>query len=432
MKKLLLASVATLAVAAFAAGQAMAADETNNGLKLGLGGYYSVQGAYGWQSDTAGKPGQNVEKGDILQYGEINFVAEKTFDNGLTVGYKGVFELPVSTSDSSGHAVGGVPAVAVRQDYGYFSGNWGRFELGQNYSPLYYMSMGAPAVNDEFDSIDPDFNLVNITAASATGTGTSNVLGTGNYSTIGFTPFYHTGSSAGLLADKVVYYTPRFNGFQVGASYTPSSNRTGDGTKSATGGFAPNNIYGANAQDQRLEIAAGYDASLYGVGVKVSGGYGHAQLENNLAGAGGLSGPVVAQLKDEQSWIAGAQLSYMGWTFGGGYLWDNNGQSFHSGSLNADGESNVWNAGLGYEVGPYHAGVTYYDSETDVIHTATSTFKSNDELKRWVIGGGYKVAPGVDLETTLQFQDYATARSDLNAAGNNDATVLTVGTTINF
>ncbi len=427
MKKLLLASAATLAVTAFAAG-AMAADEANNGLKLGLGGYYSVQGAYGWQKDSAGEPGQNVQKSDIFQYGEINLTAEKTFDNGLTVGYKGVFMLPVSTAAGTA-GVGGTPTTQIRQDYGYFSGNWGRFELGQNYSPLYYMSMGAPAVNDEFDSIDPDFNLVNVTTATAASTGaTTNVVGAGNYATVGFTPFYKSGSSSGLLSDKVVYYTPRFNGFQLGASYTPSANRTGDGTKSATGGFVANNFTGA--QNERLEVAGGYDTSWSGVGVKISGGYGHAESENNVA----ANAPTVpnSQFKDEQSWIAGAQLSYLGWTVGGGYLWDNNGQSFHSGALNADGESKIWNAGVGYDFGPYHAGVTYYQNSTDVIHTTTSTFTSTDKLKRWVVGGGYKVAPGVDLETTLQFHKYETANSAANLSGNNNATVFTLGTTVNF
>jgi len=428
MKKLLLASVATLAVAAFAAGQVQAAD-SNDGLKLTLGGYYSAQGAYGWQNDGAGQPGHNVEKDGIFTYGEVSFNAEKTFDNGLTAGYKGVLELPVS------NGAGTVPTTVVRQDFGYFSGNWGRFELGENYSPLYYMSMGAPAVNDEFDSIDPDFALANITGAAATQTGaTTNVLGAGNYATVGFTPFYKLGSSSGLLDDKVVYYTPRFNGFQVGGSFTPSANRTGDGTQSATGGFVANNTVAA--QDQRLEVAASYDSSLApiglaGVGLKASGGYGHAQLEDNGASNGLVAN---SQLKDEQSWIAGAQLAYLGWTVGGGYLWDNNGMSFHDAAtgLSANGESNIWNVGLGYELGPYHAGVTYYQNDTDTIHTTTTTFKSTDKLNRWVLGGGYKVAPGVDLETTLQFHKYETADSGANPLGNNNATILTVGTTVNF
>ena len=99
---------------------------------------------------------------------------------------------------------------------------------------------------------------------------------------------------------------------------------------------------------------------------------------------------------------------------------------------------------LGYAVGPYHAGVSYYDSQIDVLRgtgvaanaaTAIGTFaayKSTDELQRWVIGGGYGVAPGVDLNTSLQFDKYSTDFSNLNTAGNNNATVFTVGTTVNF
>jgi predicted porin len=477
MKKLLLASVATVAVAAFAAG-AQAAD-ASSGLKLGLGGYFSVQGGYAAQSDgvtgATAQPGHNVQKADVFEYGELHFSAEKSFDNGLTAGYRAVLEVPVSgrtpsPSTSSGaqtaNATTGTtsPTVAVRQDYGYFSGNWGRFEAGQNYSPVYYMAVSAPSVNDEFDSIDPDFNLVNITPSYASNT--AGLIGTGvaaaqaqaintknnysgqftsagNYATVGMTPFYKTG---GMLGDKVVYYTPRFNGFQLGADYQPDQDRTGDGTKSATSGFIANQT--SYQQTDRAEIGVAYDGKFSGVGVKVGGGYAHADAGTQVA----LTN---SQLKDEQAWTGGAQLSYMNWTLGGGYLWDNNGQSFSAttstktaaagnvgnafSTITADGETNTWNAGLGYAVGPYHAGVSYYDSQIDVLRntgtsatTTYSAYKSTDKLDRWVVGGGYGVAPGVDLNTTLQFDKYQTADSALNPTGNNNATVFTVGTTVNF
>lgn len=432
MKKLLLASVAILAIAAFAAGQAQAADAQDSGLKLTVGGYLSVQGAYVSQSDSVGQPGHNLAKTDIFQYGELHFTAEKTFDNGLTVGYEGVLD------DGTDSTAGGNVLASFRQDFAYFSGNWGRLEAGQNYSPLYYMSMGAPAVNDEFDSIDPDFSLVSITSANTSLTGGStgvasslaaSHVGTGNYATVGFTPFYRGGQDS-LLADKVVYYTPRFNGFQLGADYAPSPNRTGDGTKSALGGMVNDNLpatTAAGAQDERYDIAAGYDGTFSGVGVKASGGYGHSTLEN--------SGTSFAGGKDEQGYIGGAQLSYMNWTLGGGYVWDNNGQKFTSGTLSANGDTKIWNAGLGYAVGPYHAGVTYQQSSTDVLRDISTVVASDDQLKRWVVGGGYKVAPGVDLETTLQFDKYQTANpsgANANPLGNNNATVFTVGSTVNF
>lgn len=477
MKKLLLASVATLAIAAFAAGQAQAADAKNEGLKLGVGGYMSVQGAVANQDDGAGQPGLNKKNGDLFQYGEINLTAEKAFDNGLSAGYKGVLMIPTNNTGTSG---GTNPTVTIRQSYGYFTGNWGRLEAGQNYSPTYYMAVNAPNANESFDSLDPDFNLVNITsstagntASSSTVTGqvgnggavtlgtngdtvftTGQIAGNGNYATTGATPFYKSG---GLLGDKVVYYTPRFNGFQLGGAFQPSASRTGDNTKSATSGFVASNT--TKQQDDRYDIAASYTGKYQGVGVKVGGGYAHAtKAAADLANAGATG-------RDQESYTGGAQLSYMNWTLGGGYLWDNNGQSFRSvtnsdsngttagGSLvtqvlTADGETKTWNAGLGYGVGPYRAGVSYFDTEVDVLRAtgvsgtaaqatssgvgAFSAYKSTDKLKRWVIGGGYAVAPGVDLNTSLQFHKYETDRASSNASGNNDATVFTVGTTMNF
>jgi hypothetical protein len=48
------------------------------------------------------------------------------------------------------------------------------------------------------------------------------------------------------------------------------------------------------------------------------------------------------------------------------------------------------------------------------------------------LGANYKVAPGVNVGSTLQFHDYTTDRANLNTTGNNEATVFTVGTTMNF
>ena len=245
------------------------------------------------------------------------------------------------------------------------------------------MAVTAPSVNDEFDSIDPDFNLVNITNsfanATATPAGGLGLIGTGvapvgttvgfagltsrtfvagqltsagNYATVGMTPFYKTG---GMLGDKIVYYTPRFNGFQLGVDYQPDQDRTGDGTKSATSGFVANNT--SYQQTDRGEVALAYDGKFSGFGLKAGGGYAHADAGTQIANSSG-------QLKNEQAWVGGAQVSYMNWTLGGGYLWDNNGQSFSatsqtrsyaamtgvagaitSSTTTADGETKTWNAG---------------------------------------------------------------------------------------
>ena len=411
MKKLLLASVASLALVAFATGQAVAA-ESNDGLKLGLVGYHSVHGAWTSQDDGVGQPGAGVRDFDIFSYGEINFTAEKTFDNGLTVGYKAV--TPVGA---------GAATDNFNENFAYFSGYWGRIVAGQDYSPLYYMTMGAPVVDAGLDGIDPDFDFVNIGASVITDGAAVTTTGTGNYNTIGFRTFERTG---GDFSDKIAYYTPRFNGFQAGVSYAPEFNRTNGGVKTA---FAPVADNTAGEQSERMEIAANYEGSFWnGVGLKVGGGYGHANLEAPINGTN-------TNYDDQSAWNAGAHFSYLGWTFGGGYIFDDNGREFRNaaGTVTADGETDAWNAGVTYDWGPWRAGVSYLNKQTDVVRTSGNTVASEDEFERWVVAGAYKVAPGVDLGATLQFHDYSTAaNTTVNAAGNNNATVFTVGTTVNF
>jgi outer membrane protein OmpU len=412
MKKLLLASVAAVALSAFAVGQAAAAD-ANDGLKLGLGGYHSVHGAFTEQDDGVGQPGANTRDFDIFSYGEINLTAEKTFDNGLTVGYKAV--TPVGA---------GAGTDNFNENFGYFSGYWGRAVAGQDYSPLYYMTMGAPVVDAGIDGTDPDFNFVNIGAVTnADGVAATNVT-TGNANTVGFRTFEKTG---GDFSDKVAYYTPRFNGFQFGASYAPEFNRTGGGSKTALGGQTADNT--AGQQSERMEIAGNYEGSFWnGVGVKVGGGYGHSNLEAEINGTN-------TNYDDQTAWNAGAQFAYMGWTFGGGYIFDDNGNEFRNaaGTVTADGETDAYNLGVTYDFGPYRAGVSYLNKQTDVVRVLGNTISSTDEFERWVVAGAYKVAPGVDLGATLQFHDYSTdANTTANPLGNNNATVFTVGTTMNF
>lgn len=430
MQKLLLSTTALVAFTALAV-TAHAAEGKQEGVKLGLGGYYSAHGAYVNQDDSKNAAGAAVDPGafhrdhDLLTYGEIHFTGEKTFDNGLTTGAKVVLQAQNATSGEQ-----------IQENFVYMSGNWGRVELGQNYSPVYNLAVIAPAVDEGIDGRDPDFNFVNMLGSTTTNIGGSGVTQNnstvtgGNYATVGFTPFYKTG---GLLADKVVYYTPRFNGFQAGVSYAPDAKRSGT-AKSPLGGMATDNDVGD--QSQRLEIGANYETKYSGVGILVGGGYAKANLENTTTGD---TGPTTNnQQKDQQSWTGGAQVSYMGFTVGGGYLFDNNGQSFRDvvGGVRryADGETDAWNAGVNYTTGPWKAGVSYFDSKTDVLRgAATAAVASTEELERWVIGGSYAVAPGVSLGSTLQFHDYSADVANTTAnQPNNRATVVTLGTTVTF
>ena len=207
MQKFLLSTTALVAFTVIAATGASAAETKQDGVKLGLGGYYSAQGAYVNQDDGANDPGNGRRDHDILSYGEVQFQGEKTFDNGLTTGAKVVLKAQNSstTNSSAGQALT-TAGNDIQENFLYMSGNWGRVEAGQNFSPIYMLSVMGPSVDEGIDGRDPDFNFVATGVSGATGnTG-------GNAAPIGFTPFYQTGN---LLGDKVVYYTHALTAFRL-------------------------------------------------------------------------------------------------------------------------------------------------------------------------------------------------------------------------
>jgi hypothetical protein len=394
MKKILLGTTALLIAGAFAASSAQAAKEADkSGVKLGLGGYFTAHGVYVGQDDGAGEPGVNTRNFEILRKGEVHFTGENTFDNGLTVGAH--IELKAEPYDDQ-----------IAQSFIYFSGNWGKVQVGSVYSPAYNFTVGAPAIDPEnWDGAHPDFTPVNVGTNAATP----------YYVPFQVAPAQGVAGGAdngNLLAEKVAYYTPRWNGFQGGISYAPDAGRQGIGFAgdvalgSPNAGMQPDNT--AAQQSERWEAGVNYKGYFQNIGI----------LAGVTYGAGDNEAVVVGATEDREDWNAGVQLSYMGFTFGGGYYATDNG-------VVNNGDTDTWTAGLTYTTGPWLVGLNYLATETE---TAATT---EDSLDRWVLGGTYQIAPGVKAVSTLQFHQYDEDTAPV-IGGNNDATVFTVGTTFDF
>ena len=414
MKKILLSLAA---VTFIFASQSQAAEPDKKGLKLGIGGYFTAFAVGAHQDEPAGIDTHGV---DIQRKAELHFAGETTFDSGLTTGAEIV--LKGEPSDEQ-----------IQQSYLYMAGNWGRVELGANYSAAYLLTNAMPGVDAEnFDGPDPDFIL----AESGL-----------NRASAGYVPFYQSGD---LLAEKITYFTPRFNGFQAGLSYTPDASRQGvinanvipsitgnDGTGGnsskgpGTAGLAANNNPGD--QRQRVEVGANFEKYISGFNIAASVSYGTASLEGNVPSA-------FVDSKDEDAFNAGLNLTFEKVTVGGGYFWDNNGFSNRTagGAETADGETNNWYAGIRYDMGPWDVGANYLRSRIDTANTVGGVFTADsvkDTLNRYIVGGNYEVGPGVKFTGTVQFHEYdrtGGATAVVNDAGRNDATLVTVGTTVNF
>ena len=358
MKKLMLST----AVAAFAFVVSPAMAQEDSGVKLNLGGHFKGYVNY---SDE-----DNVHSVDILRDTEVHFGGETTLDNGLTVG-----------AQIEALADGG-DAFAIDESYIYMAGSWGRVNFGDEDGAAYLLQVAAPSADDNIDGIRQ------FIGPSAFAADYANDL---------------TGD-----ADKVTYLSPVFNGFQAGASYTP----TVSGVAAALGVATPSRAFGNSADNlgdvysDGVELAVRYEGVFNTVGVILGAGYTMADLDNEAAS--------VFFTDDFSAWNVGVDLDIGAFGIGAIYTENNNGQDV------AD-KNETWVVGGDYTTGPFKLGVSYLNNDVDAGVT------NYTELDRYTAGVVYSYGPGMTFRGSVGYNDV-----DGSTTGDDDATTVTVGTQINF
>lgn len=185
-------------------------------------------------------------------------------------------------------------------------------------------------------------------------------------------------------ATKISYYSPRINGWQIGASFTPD---TGDNGTSAV-------ISGADSGDIDNVISGGinYSNSFGNLGFAMSATGEKGTYENSKITP--VSGTAVKR-NDLDSYDAGIMFTYFGFTVGGSYgSWGdsltpktgiyscdydsslalaNQDCSGTSTSIKKYKGANYYTLGGAYEFGPFAASITHMKSEFQKnSYTATS------------------------------------------------------------
>jgi outer membrane protein OmpU len=383
MKKILLA---TAAIALMAPAVAHA------DIKLDLGGYFKGYAGYANQ-DVGG-----TKDVDLKRKAQVFFIGETTLDNGLTVGYNG--QLMQESDVDSTTATGGASNDAkVEQSYLYFSGNWGRMNIGRENGAAYLLQVSAPGADSNLDGMDIAFSFFN--------QGTANVRQ--DYGQSG------AGTVAGFrgenfqYADKITYLTPKLAGFQAGISYAPSVRA--DNTDSYFG--MPSDAT-PGGYDDLLDAGLRYDGEFSGIGLHAGGGYTSASLEAQTTGL-----PVGATAQDDyKEWNAGLKLTFDGFGVGGAY-------NSRDGGLDTAGLGDVdtWVGGVDYTYGAYTFGASYLNSQGDALLGGT------DKFDRWMLGAGYTFGPGMKFNGSIGFDDLKPAAT---TGADNKATVLAIGTDVQF
>ncbi|MDH3665853.1 MAG: porin [Paracoccaceae bacterium] len=391
MKKVLLGTSAIALAGAFASPAAAAEWEVR------VGGYMEQYVAYGdpdvpGTSNNAAAPGPiggDYSGIDSKQDSEIFFLPSITLDNGIKIGANIQLE-------------GFQGGDQIDESYMQIKGSFGEILLGSENSAGYKMTYAAP-----------DVSMLNVNSGSTTAfipysgtltgpapTSASAIVGADVFrGTLGTTFLENEGNND---AQRFTYFSPRFAGFQIGASYAR------DGRQDS------------NAQvdeDQELsniiDIGANYVNSFGDFNIAVSGRWGTAD-----APAGDNDDPTL--------WSAGANLGYGGFTIGGSYAVQNKAET-------ESGRS--WDAGVSYETGPWGFSFTYFNGENQDDENATlNGIFVDEELEQFLLAARYKLAKGVALHAFGAYVDFDESLDDAGIAGGDDVDGFIIGTgvKINF
>jgi predicted porin len=380
-------------------------------------------------------PGVDAMATNGLRYGAIveirqNFIGQAyglsiTPAAGVTNGGAGGNYSTSPSGDSS------ASTLYLRREAVYFGSNQlGIVRIGQDDGPF-----------SQFDNGVTTFQF---------GTGAWNGDAPDNMPGGGYVNFpFWSGIGAEYAVSKGVYFSPRFAGFDFAASFAPNN---GANNASACGVAASgcdavstavnNNFGGENRPTNWYEMMARYQGSFGGLGIYGIFGYsgsGHVNVTGATPGgigAGGLAG--AAKYTGFNTWDGGLAFTYAGVTVGGNVLW---GSFNNQVQLKPDGVGSpnavAWVGGAQYAIGPWTFDASYlnYQYQGALITGKNLSQRYDDGL---AVGMQYAVAPGmIGYAEYLYGQEHQGGVSIITGAAgsaNNDVheQSLVVGTRIQW
>lgn len=352
---------------------------SKDAMSVTLGGEYRFIVGFTDQDVSAGF-GRGYEfHGDEA---EVHVGASNTADNGIKYGVK--FELNA----------GGVDGTAADEAYVYMDTDWGRLELGDN--------------DDATDRmfVESDDALVGRGGPDGDA-GDFFQFGTGG-------GIAATGNTISGDATKAIYFTPRFGGFQAGASLTPDT-----GVASGTGGATTGLRDFDNDGDFEnvIGLGANWEGKFDEVGIILSltGEFGDAET---ASGADTLG--------DVETISVGGKVDFAGFTLGAGYV-DFGEASLTQAAQTAGADSgSYWTVGGSYTTGPWGLSANWFESSK-----GNTTGISDTDIRIISFDAAYDVAPGWQLAAALHLIE----AENINATAvpvNNDGTVFLISNQFNF
>ncbi len=293
------------------------------------------------------------------QDAEIHFTGSTVLDNGLEVGAR--IELTGEDDADS----------QIDESWIYFSGGFGEVRIGSLDDALALLCVFPPGGTENFSAFSPNQWGANTVTSNSVCTGVDD-----------------EGD-----AQKILYLSPVFGGFQLGLSYTPSGDK-----KSHADGVGPHLGMPENEDD-----ASRHNASLYGTysyetedwSLQVGLG---GSWEGNVEKADG--GP---NREESEFYQAGVLVGLEDFSFGASFEYYHDDDLFAATLENGDVVADRWVLGVGaaYEMEPWTFGIGYsiLQANIDIEGAPDQDFTQ----QRAALTANYELGSGINLDGELAY-----------------------------
>ena len=387
MKRVALLGSTALFGAGVMANTAMAAD----GIKLSVGGFFNEAYMATFDDDKEGDLGNERNTDGFFNDAEIHFDGKTTLDNGLEVGARVELE-------------GEDDADQIDEAWVFFSGGFGEVRIGSQDDALANACILPPGGTANFSAFSPNQ------------WGANNDVFAQNFPAL-------TSNAACIGVDdkedaqKLVYISPVFGGFQLTMSYTPNG-----GDESHVDGVGPHIGMPVNEDGESRHNFAAYGTYTYegdGWGLTAGGG---GSFEGHVEQSPGPN-------RDEQQFYQGAvNLTFGQFSVGGVFEYYNNLVKFSGGD---DTDAWVAGGGVAYNMDAWTFGAQYSHQKSDTDGSG-SDGDADFTMDRAVVTANYALGPGIDLDGEVGYTWLDTDPETADHVDDYQALEIGIGTAITF
>ena len=311
-------------------------------LQMQIGGEYIQYFGY---ADNDGAVGGDFTGFDIKTDATLLFGGDVTLDNGLQVGV----EVGLDAQSSGDDQIDG--------SYVWLEHGFGRLEIGSADSAAVLMHYAAPDVGLGINDSDLTDWIANPSGGDADSAFQSTYLYVGDDK-----------------ATKISYFTPRFEGFQLGASYAPEYAR--DDNAQPAGAIYRNGF----------ALGANFVRSFGEVDVALAAGFVRAERPDGSP----------AGVDNAEGYSVGGNIGYAGFTVGASYA-DTKGNASGGTDAGVSFDGRGYDLGVAYAFDAFEVSLSYYNGKV-----ADSTASAGDSTHETVmLSGNYEVGPGVNVLASI-------------------------------